>query len=166
MSLSTFGTDGFPQTRIVLLKAFDEVGFTFFTNYQSEKGRAIENNNGVGLHFFWPELERQIRISGFAEKTSNEISNEYFSSRPELSQLAATVSKQSEKIPSRFFLENQFNGLKKSLKNKELKRPDFWGGFVVKPTKIEFWQGRENRLHDRILYEKINENWEISRLAP
>lgn len=166
MSVSTFGTDGFPQTRIVLLKGFDKTGFRFFTNYNSDKGKAIQQNNAVSLHFFWPELERQIRISGYAEKTSGEISDNYFFSRPLLSQIAAVVSEQSKKIASREILENQFNQLKNSLKENAAERPANWGGFLVKPIKIEFWQGRENRLHDRILYEKSAEKWNISRLAP
>lgn len=166
MSVSTIGEDGFPQTRIVLLKGFDAAGFRFFTNYNSEKGRAIQQNPAVNLHFFWPELERQIRITGYAEKTSDEISADYFYSRPRLSQVAAVVSPQSQKISSRDFLETRFNELLNRLKNKEPERPEFWGGFQVKPVKIEFWQGRENRLHDRILYEKKEDRWEISRLAP
>lgn len=166
MSVSTVGTDGFPQTRIVLLKGFNKNGFTFFTNYNSEKGKAIKKNNAVGLHFFWPELERQIRISGYAEKTSDEISDNYFHSRPLLSQIAATVSNQSEKIPSRSFLEKKFETFQNELNNNKPKRPDSWGGYIIKPVKIEFWQGRESRLHDRILYEKFGEIWIISRLAP
>lgn len=166
MSVSTFGTDDFPQTRIVLLKAFSENGFTFFTNYNSEKGKAIKKNNAVGLHFFWPELERQIRISGFAEKTSDEISDNYFHSRPLFSQIAASVSNQSEKIPSRSFLEKKFEILQNEIQNNKLKRPDSWGGYIIKPVKIEFWQGRESRLHDRILHEKIKDKWIVSRLAP
>lgn len=166
MSVSTIGTDGFPQTRIVLLKGFDSEGFRFFTNYNSEKGIAIERNNKVSLHFFWPELERQIRISGKAEKTSREVSDNYFYSRPLLSRIAAVVSEQSRKIASREILENQFNQLKDTLNDMAPERPDSWGGFLVTPIKIEFWQGRENRLHDRILYEKTGEQWNISRLAP
>jgi pyridoxamine 5'-phosphate oxidase len=166
MSVATVGIDGFPDSRIVLLKDFNENGFTFFTNYSSTKGKAIAKNQAVGLHFFWPELERQIRISGFAEKTTAEISNRYFSSRPVLSQIAAVVSDQSSKIPSREFLQNQFENLKNEIANENLKRPEHWGGFLVKPVKFEFWQGRESRLHDRILYEKENGNWVISRLAP
>jgi pyridoxamine 5'-phosphate oxidase len=166
MSVATVGVDGFPDSRMVLLKDFNENGFTFFTNYNSNKGVSIANNPAVGLHFFWPELERQIRISGFAEKTSAEISDRYFSSRPILSQIAAVVSNQSSKIPSREFLQNQFENLKREIDSENLKRPDTWGGFVVKPVKFEFWQGRQSRLHDRILYEKETGNWMISRLAP
>ena len=166
MTVVTFGVDGFPDSRMVLLKDYNENGFTFFTNYNSNKGKAIEKNPAVGLHFFWPELERQIRISGFADKTSAEISDQYFNSRPVLSQIAAVVSNQSSKIPSRDFLQNQFENLKNEIAGENLKRPENWGGFVVKPVKFEFWQGRESRLHDRILYEKENGSWMISRLAP
>jgi pyridoxamine 5'-phosphate oxidase len=166
MSVVTVGVDGFPDSRMVLLKDYNEDGFTFFTNYNSKKGVSIANNPAVGLHFFWPELERQIRISGLAEKTSSEISDRYFSSRPVLSQIAAIVSNQSSKIPSREFLQNQFEYLKNKIDVINLKRPENWGGFLVRPLKFEFWQGRESRLHDRILYENENGSWMISRLAP
>ena len=166
MSVATFGIDGFPDSRIVLLKDFNENGFTFFTNYNSNKGNSIAKNPAVGLHFFWPELERQIRISGFAEKTSDEISDRYFYSRPILSQIAAIVSSQSSKIPSREFLDSQFELFKEKSNTDNIKRPENWGGFLVKPVRFEFWQGRESRLHDRILFEKNEENWLISRLAP
>jgi pyridoxamine 5'-phosphate oxidase len=166
MSVVTVGVDGFPDSRMVLLKDYNENGFTFFTNYNSNKGKDIEKNPAVGLHFFWPELERQIRISGFAEKTTAEVSERYFYSRPVLSQIAAVVSNQSSKIPSRDFLQNQFETLKNEIASENLKRPENWGGFLIKPLKFEFWQGRESRLHDRILYEKANGSWMISRLAP
>lgn len=166
MSLITFGIDGFPDSRIVLLKDYGEIGFTFFTNYNSNKGKSILKNSAVGLHFFWPELERQIRISGFAEKTSDEISDNYFYSRPVLSQIAAIVSNQSSKIQSREILENSFDSEREKIGDEKIKRPANWGGFIVKPVKFEFWQGRESRLHDRILFEKQQENWTISRLAP
>ena len=166
MSVATLGIDGFPDSRIVLLKDFDENCFTFFTNYTSNKGKSIAKNPVVGLHFFWSELERQIRISGFAEKTSNSISDKYFYSRPVLSQIAAIVSTQSSKIDSREYLDSQFKTLKEKYNSENIKRPENWGGYLVKPVKFEFWQGRESRLHDRILYEKENGNWLISRLAP
>jgi pyridoxamine 5'-phosphate oxidase len=166
VAVNTLGLDGFPQSRIVLLKFFDENGFVFFTNYNSAKGKAIEKNPKVGLHFFWPELERQVRISGFAEKTTTEVSNNYFHSRPLASQIGAIISDQSSEIPSREYLKKRFEKLSSELKNKSPKRPEWWGGYRVKPVKIEFWQGRENRLHDRILYEKQSENWVIKRLAP
>jgi pyridoxamine 5'-phosphate oxidase len=166
MSVATFGVDGFPDSRIVLLKDFGENGLTFFTSYTSNKGNSIAKNPAVGLHFFWPELERQIRISGFAEKTTDEISDRYFYSRPVLSQIAAVVSNQSRKIHSRELLQNRFETVKEETANKIIKRPENWGGFLVTPVKFEFWQGRESRLHDRILYEKEKGSWVISRLAP
>jgi pyridoxamine 5'-phosphate oxidase len=166
MSVATLGADGFPDSRIVLLKDFGENGLTFFTNYKSNKGNSIAINPAVGLHFFWPELERQIRISGLAEKTSDEISDRYFYSRPILSQIAAVVSNQSKKIPSREFLQNLFDSEKEKSADEIIKRPQNWGGYLVSPVKFEFWQGRESRLHDRILFEKSGEEWIISRLAP
>ena len=166
MSVSTIGNDGFPQSRIVLLKYFGEDGFIFFTNYESEKGKAVLKNSAVCLLIFWPELERQVRITGLAEKTSNKISDSYFQSRPVNSQAAAIISDQSQKISSREELEIKFDKLIKNVPAENFIRPENWGGFAVKPIKIEFWQGRENRLHDRILYEKNKRNWQISRLAP
>ena len=166
MTIATVGNDGFPDSRIVLLKDFNENGMTFFTNYNSNKGMSIEKNPAVGLHFFWPELERQIRISRFAIKTSNEVSDHYFYSRPVLSQIAAVISNQSSKILSREFLLERFESFKNNSSGEIIKRPKNWGGFLVTPVKFEFWQGRESRLHDRILYEKENNNWLISRLAP
>ncbi|MFW6275348.1 MAG: pyridoxamine 5'-phosphate oxidase [bacterium] len=166
MTFSCFGTSGFPESRIVLLKFFDEEGFVFFTNYSSNKAKSIEKNPVAGLQFFWPELERQVRITGYTTKTSAEISNRYFKNRPEKSRIAAWASNQSAEIPSRKYLEEQFGKYSKKFRNKEIPRPDFWGGYVVKPIKLEFWQGRENRLHDRIIYEKENDKWNIKRLAP
>ncbi|MEN8117256.1 MAG: pyridoxamine 5'-phosphate oxidase [Bacteroidota bacterium] len=166
MSLSTIGTNGFPETRIVLLKGFDTEKITFYTNYNSRKGISIERDARVGLHFFWPELERQVRITGFAKKTCSELSTRYFNSRPHQSQIAAVISDQSAEISSREFLEEEFDALKIKLHGKDPGRPDNWGGYHVKPVKFEFWQGRENRLHDRITYEKSNNKWLKKRLAP
>lgn len=147
VALSTHGVNGFPESRIVLLKNFSADGFVFFTNYNSQKGRAIEKDPRVALHFYWAELERQVRIIGTAEKTSSEISEKYFHSRPFDSQVAAAVSEQSSEIPNRSFLEERFETLKSKLENNLPKRPANWGGYLVKPVKFEFWQGRENRLH-------------------
>jgi len=166
MSFVSVGEDGFPQSRIVLLKDFSENGFAFFTNYNSEKGKAIKLNPKVSLHFFWHELERQVRITGIAGKTSKEISKVYFHSRPQKSQIAAVISNQSSVVPSRNFLENKFNQLLNELKDQNPVYPKNWGGYMVKPIKFEFWQGRESRLHDRIVYEKENDNWHLKRLAP
>ncbi|SHE31647.1 Pyridoxamine 5'-phosphate oxidase [Mariniphaga anaerophila] len=167
MAVATIGTDGFPQSRIVLLKYFNENGFVFFTNYLSGKGRSIESSPAVGLHFFWPLLERQVRISGVAEKTSKKVSEKYFHSRPLESQVGAWASEQSKEIESRDYLEQRFRKFSSEFENEAPSLPPFWGGYNVVPQKIEFWQGRENRLHDRILYKKLSNNeWEKIRLAP
>jgi len=166
MYLGTTGLDGFPQSRIVLLKDFNDLGFTFFTNYKSNKGKELENNPKVSLLFFWPELERQIRISGYANKTAAEVSEKYFYSRPVLSQIAASISEQSKEIPSREFLEDKFDKLQDQLNGKPPKYPSNWGGYLVTPIRFEFWQGREKRLHDRIIYDKISDSWKLKRLAP
>jgi pyridoxamine 5'-phosphate oxidase len=166
MSVSTIGTDGFPRSRIVLLKYFDNGGFTFFTNYESEKGNSLEANNAAGLHFFWPELERQIIIAGYCEKTDSALSEEYFNTRPLESRISAWASPQSREVPSREYLETQYNEYEKKFENKKIPLPPFWGGYRVVPDKFEFWQGRVNRLHDRILYEKSSNDWIIKRLAP
>lgn len=166
MSLVSIGSNGFPQSRIVLLKDFGESGFTFFSNYKSEKGKAITNYNKVSLHFYWSELERQIRISGLVTKTDIETSKKYFHSRPQKSQLAAVISEQSMLIPSREFLELKFNELSEKLNGSNPAFPINWGGYVVSPVYFEFWQGRESRLHDRIIYGKDGQDWTIKRLAP
>lgn len=167
MSVNTIGLDGFPKARIVLLKKFNEEGFIFYTNYNSEKGKAILNNPQVCLSFFWPTVERQIIIKGIAEKTSNTISDNYFASRPDGSKLGAIVSPQSEIIPDRTFLENNLKQLEKDFEGKEILRPAHWGGFLVRPVEVEFWQGRPNRLHDRIRYQlQDNYEWKIDRLSP
>ncbi|MCH8535346.1 MAG: pyridoxamine 5'-phosphate oxidase [Flavobacteriaceae bacterium] len=165
-SLSTIGEDGFPKTRVVLLKSYNENGFVFYTNYESEKGRSIALNNKVCCSFFWPAAERQIIIKGTAEKLSNEVSDAYFSSRPRGSQLGAMVSHQSEVIEDRNVLENQLKELEDQHHGKELERPDYWGGFLVRPVSIEFWQGRPNRLHDRFRFTLEDYDWKIERLAP
>ena len=166
MILSTLGESGFPKPRVVLLKGFSEEGFIFFTNYKSEKGRSLLKNPKVGIAFFWPALERQIIIKGNAQKISSDRSDEYFNSRPRGSQLGALVSPQSTVISSRQFLEDRLSALTDQYLNKPIPRPDYWGGIVVKPVQIEFWQGRPNRLHDRISCQLINEGWKSERLAP
>lgn len=167
MTLSTIGLDGFPKARIVLLKKYDENGFTFVTNYDSEKGKALLQNPQVCLSFFWHSLERQVIIKGIAEKQSEAYSNAYFHSRPKGSQLGAIVSPQSTVIPNREFLDNKLKELEQKFINTEIDRPQNWGGILVKPVSIEFWQGRPNRLHDRIKYTlKPNGDWFIERLAP
>ncbi len=167
MTISTIGLDGFPKSRVVLLKKYTEEGFVFYTNYESEKGIAIINNPNVCLSFFWEEAERQVIIKGVAQKVSKEESTVYFNSRPRGSQLGAIVSNQSEKIVNREFLEKKLEAIEVALKNKPINKPKHWGGFIVNPISIEFWQGRPNRLHDRIFYEKnIDLSWEKSRLSP
>ena len=167
MTVSTIGLDGFPKSRVVLLKKFNEEGFIFYTNYNSEKGKAISNNPNVCLSFFWPGVERQVIIKGIAEKTQENISDNYFASRPDGSKLGAIVSPQSEVIPNREFLENNLKKLEKEWKGKEIERPAHWGGFLVRPIEMEFWQGRPNRLHDRIRFKlQDNYEWKIDRLSP
>ena len=167
MTVSTIGLDGFPKSRVVLLKKFDERGFIFYTNYESEKGRAISNNPNICISFFWPNVERQVIIKGIVEKISAEESDEYFNSRPEGSQLGALVSNQSRVIRSREYLEHKLKELENEYVNKEISRPEHWGGYLVRPASIEFWQGRPNRLHDRLLYTDQKEsNWKMERLAP
>ncbi|VAV84969.1 Pyridoxamine 5'-phosphate oxidase [hydrothermal vent metagenome] len=167
MTLSTIGLDGFPKSRVVLLKKYTYEGFIFYTNYNSEKGKAIEQNPNVCLSFFWNVAERQIIIKGKAERIAENLSDGYFESRPRGSQLGAIVSNQSEIIQDRTVLENKLKQLENDLEGKDIPRPKYWGGFIVKPIEIEFWQGRANRLHDRIRYRLQEDyNWKIDRLAP
>ena len=167
MTVSTIGLDGFPKSRVVLLKQFTYEGFIFYTNYNSEKGKAIQADPNVCLSFFWHEMERQVIIKGIAEKTSENISDGYFESRPDGSKLGADVSPQSEVIPSRSYLEDNLKELEKEYTGKEIPRPKHWGGFLIRPVEIEFWQGRPNRLHDRIRYKQQDDfSWKTERLAP
>lgn len=167
MTIATIGLDGFPKSRVVLLKKYTYEGFVFYTNYNSEKGKAIAINPNVCLSFFWSKAERQIIIKGTVEKIAENLSDGYFESRPRGSQLSAVVSNQSEVIKSRTVLEDKLKALEQELEGKEIPRPKFWGGFIVKPIEIEFWQGRANRLHDRIRYRlQPDYNWEINRLSP
>lgn len=167
MALSTVQEDGTPASRIVLLKGYDEAGFVFYTNYESSKGKQIDRNNSVSLLFFWKELERQVRIQGVCTRVSPEESDAYFHSRPVGSQLGACASPQSQRIESREVIESKAAELEMKYKDSQIPRPQHWGGFRVLPTTIEFWQGRSNRLHDRILYAKSGHaGWDIARLAP
>jgi pyridoxamine 5'-phosphate oxidase len=166
MTLTTIGKDTTPRGRVVLLKKYDEHGFYFYTNYESEKGKAIAHNPSVCLSFFWPNLERQVIIEGVATKTSESDSTNYFQSRPKGSQLGALVSAQSRKIADRKTLEDRLKLLELEYENKEVPKPNNWGGYVVAPKRIEFWQGRPNRLHDRILFTLNELDWVITRLQP
>jgi pyridoxamine 5'-phosphate oxidase len=167
MTISSIGLDGYPKSRVVLLKQYNEDGFVFYTNYNSEKGKAIVTNPNVCLSFFWHSQEQQVIIKGKAIKTTTEISDNYFNSRPLGSKLGAIVSNQSEVIPNRELLEKELQKLENEYQNKPIIRPENWGGFIVKPIDIEFWQGRPNRLHDRIRYRLLNDfSWKIERLSP
>lgn len=169
MTVATVDENGAPNQRIVLLKKIDPAGFVFFTNYGSDKARELGQNSAVSLHFPWHMLDRQVKVQGRAEKISVAESLAYFASRPRESQLAAWASRQSARINSRQFLLSQFQSLKQKFANGEVPLPDFWGGFRVVPVKIEFWQGRENRLHDRFRYSRAEgggEGWTVERLAP
>ncbi|GGB65737.1 pyridoxine/pyridoxamine 5'-phosphate oxidase [Flavobacterium suaedae] len=167
MTVSTIGLDGFPKSRVVLLKQFTFEGFVFYTNYNSEKGKAIAKNPNVCLSFFWHEMERQVIIKGKAEKIAENLSDGYFDSRPVGSKLGAVVSPQSQVIPSRDYLDKKLVEFDKEYQGKEIPRPDNWGGYIVKPVSVEFWQGRANRLHDRIRYTMAEDySWNKDRLAP
>jgi pyridoxamine 5'-phosphate oxidase len=166
MILSTANKKGIPSVRTVLLKGYDERGFVFHTNYESRKAKELEENPNAELLFIWKEIERQVRISGISEKTSRQESEEYFKTRPYESRIGAWASKQSSIIPDRDFLEKEFAEIKSKYKGSEIPLPTFWGGFRILPHTFEFWQGRENRLHDRICYKKKNGEWEIVRLSP
>lgn len=167
MTLSTLGLDGFPKGRVVLLKKYMQQGFIFYTNYESEKGKSIIAHPKVSLSFHWACAERQVIIKGKAEKIAVDVSDGYFESRPRGSQLGAHASQQSTVVPNRQTLENQLKTLEEKFKNKSIPRPEFWGGFIVKPIEIEFWQGRANRLHDRIRYQLQSDlNWKFERLSP
>ena len=167
MTLATATINGHPSARIVLLKGFNKEGFMFYTNYLSRKGKEIAKNPLASTVFFWPELERQVRIEGTIEKLSREESEAYFHSRPKASQLGALVSAQSQEIAGRKVLEEKMVELEAAYADKDVPKPSYWGGYILKPRLVEFWQGRISRLHDRIVYKKIdNKNWKIVRLAP
>lgn len=167
MTVSTVGLDGFPKSRVVLLKKYTHEGFIFYTNYNSEKGKAINENPKICISFFWANLERQIIIKGTAEKLAKNLSDGYFESRPDGSKLGALVSDQSTVINSRSVLEDKLTELEKEYEGKEIERPEHWGGYLVRPVSMEFWQGRPNRLHDRIRYTLTDDfDWKMERLAP
>lgn len=167
MNVSSIGLDGFPKSRIVLLKKYTWEGFIFYTNYNSEKGKAILANNNICVSFFWPGLEQQIIIKGNADKLAENLSDGYFESRPDGSKLGAWASNQSEVVASREVLDKSLESFEKKFDQQEIPRPSHWGGFLIKPISIEFWQGRPNRMHDRIRYSLQKDfSWKIERLAP
>ena len=167
MMVATTTTQGNPSARMVLLKDFDERGFVFYTNYNSQKAQELAENPQAALVFWWAELQRQVRICGWVEKVSDEESDKYFYSRPFSSRLGAWASNQSEVIENREILEQQLEGLQKEYYNKDVPRPPHWGGIRVIPAEIEFWQGRSSRLHDRLVYRKVEDgSWKIERLSP
>jgi pyridoxamine 5'-phosphate oxidase len=167
MTLATSTAQGEPSARMVLLKDFDARGFVLFTNYNSQKGQELTANPHAALVFWWAELERQVRIVGNVEKISPEESDRYFEMRPANSRLGAWASNQSEVIPGREVLEDKLQELQDKYENREVPRPPHWGGFRVVPQEIEFWQGRSNRLHDRLLYTRLDDEiWKIERLSP
>jgi len=167
MSLATLGLDGYPRNRVVLFKGLLDVdsdqGFSFYTNYESDKGRELESIPKAALSWYWPETYRQVRLVGDVVRVSSEQSDTYFKTRPAASQASAMVSKQSSPIESRVTLDDELNRV---LKTESLQRPDYWGGYVLIPKSIEFWQGRSKRLHDRLRYDKSSDNWNVTRLAP
>ena len=165
MTLATVGEDGRPDARVVLLKYYGETGFAFFTNYESKKGGDLGSNPYAVLHFFWPQLDRQIGVYGRVEKTSREESEKYFNSRPVESRLAAWASNQSRIIESRDILEERFEKFRKKFGD-GVPLPPYWGGFRLTPDRFEFWQGRQNRLHDRLCYTAGERGWQIIRLSP
>ena len=167
MTLSTIGLSGYPNGRIVLLKYYSPEGFVFFTNYNSNKAVSINENNKVSISFFWEDFERQVIIKGVATKTTDDFSTKYFNSRPKGSKLGALVSEnQSSIIKSKDYIIKKFNQLSKEYLNKEILRPNNWGGYIIKPIEYEFWQGGENRLHDRIRFTLIKDIWKNDRLSP
>ena len=167
MNLATVSEAGKPSSRIVLLKGAENERFVFYTNYYGQKGKELEANPACALNFFWPELERQIRIEGVAGKVSSKVSDDYFQSRPRGSQIGAWASPQSTIIADRKILEERVKEIETRFQNKDtLPRPNQWGGYAVDPLKIEFWQGRENRLHDRVVYTKVDGEWQLHQLAP
>ena len=166
MTLATVGKNGFPEARVVLLRGVDKNGFSFFTNYRSAKGRELASKKAC-LNFFWIELSRQVRIVGTVKKVSAKESDDYFNSRPRESQISAWTSHQSEIISGRDELEKKYAAMEKKFQNKKVPRPSYWGGYVINPVSIEFWQGKQNRLHDRILFTKLKTGkWKFERLSP
>jgi pyridoxamine 5'-phosphate oxidase len=166
MTLATADKNGKPSARIVLLKSFDEKGFVFFTNYESRKGNELEVNPYASLVFYWDKIDKQVRIEGSIEKISEKESEEYYHNRPQGSQIGALASPQSKVIKDREYLDEKFSELSRKYEGKEIPLPENWGGYRVKPFYFEFWQSRDNRLHDRICFTRERDSWKLERLAP
>jgi pyridoxamine 5'-phosphate oxidase len=166
MTMVTAGAEARPSARVVLLKGYDQQGLVFFTNYESKKAAEIDSNRAVALHFYWPDLERQIAVCGNAFKVERSESEEYFATRPRESQIGAWASKQSSTLRTRQELEERIQTLQTEFEGRDVQCPPFWGGFRVEPQSFEFWQGRPSRLHDRIFYQFADGRWHISRLSP
>lgn len=166
MVLSTIDPEGRPDSRVVLLKGLDKGAFVFYTNYYSAKGVQLDSHPLAALNFYWPDSKRQVRVRGTVKRTTKQDSNDYFSSRPKVSQLSSIASHQSQEVENRLELERALNELVRDYADKAVDRPPYWGGFMVFPDEIEFWQGRENRLHDRIQYSRNKDTWHRRRLAP
>jgi pyridoxamine 5'-phosphate oxidase len=166
MTVATASADGQPSMRIVLLKYLRNDGLVFFTNYRSHKGKDLAVNSKVAAHFFWPELERQVKVEGLVHKTDAETSDAYFNSRPFESKISAIMSHQSTEVQNRQELEKMWREEKNKWEGQEIERPDFWGGYLIKPIRVEFWQGRQHRLHDRIVFIKHFNNWNVVRFSP
>ena len=166
MNVASATKDGIPSSRMVLLKSYDENGFIFYTNYTSRKSREIIDNPLVALNFFWDALERQVRVEGKIKKIDSKISDEYFASRARLSQLGAHASNQSEVIENYDVITNKLKELEKKFEGKEIPRPEHWGGFIIVPDSIEFWQGHQGRIHDRLKFQRLEQKWKLDRLSP
>lgn len=166
VALATVSADGRPSLRIVLMRSVDRRGFVFHTNYNSRKGQDLAANDNAALCFHWPTLEEQIRIEGQVEQLAPEESDEYFASRPRGSQIGAWASEQSAELPSREMLEERYRELERQFEGKNVPRPPFWGGYRVVPDRVEFWYGRPDRLHDRLVYRREGDGWRITRLYP
>ena len=166
VTLSTYSKKNGIQNRVVLLKDIQRDGFVFYTNYNSLKAQQIDFNNQVALCFFWPDFQRQVRVNGEAKKLSNTLSLKYFKERPRNSQISTWASRQSDALINRELLEKRFFEFEQKFNNKTVPKPDYWGGYKIKPFSMEFWQGRKDRMHDRFLYRKVNKTWRITRLCP